>query len=194
MLLKIISRELASIEGSNLVTIAKVKALETLLDHVTKRELDEARKALGDLWSAVYARADEEALSYLDKTNVRAVRAAEQWQRIERTKRAMPYLIYQLGPVLDNCSLHLHWENTILPVDDPWWSSHMPPNSCGCTCWVSQVSKFEYQKIIASGKAKTEAPDDGVTQWTNKRTGEVESIPTGIDPSWNFNPGKGRNK
>lgn len=31
-------------------------------------------------------------------TNLRTARAAGQWQRIQRSKRAMPYLVYELGP------------------------------------------------------------------------------------------------
>jgi hypothetical protein len=102
-------------------------------------------------------------------------RAAAQWQRIQRTKRAMPYLLYQLGPRREACELHLKWDCVLLPVDDPWWRTHFPPNSNGCTCWVGQISNYEYQKILVSGKAITSPTDDG------------------IEPGWDFNPGLGRN-
>ena len=187
-----IAHALACLEDVDTVTISYVNLLEKLCEHTSRREIDEARKELGELWSAAYAKADKKALAYLDKKDVRMERAVDQWQRIQRSKRAMPYLLYQIGPRRETCELHLHWDNLLLPVDDPWWSSHMPPNSWGCTCGVSAVSKYEYEKIVSTGKAKTVAPDDGITEWINKRTGVVESIPTGIDPSWNFNPGKGR--
>jgi hypothetical protein len=29
-------------------------------------------------------------------------------------------------------------------------------------------------------------------EWTNRRTGEVMDVPTGIDPGWDYNPGKAR--
>ena len=106
--------------------------------------------------------------------NKKTERAAAQWQRIQRTKRAMPYLLYQLGPRREACGLHLKWDGVLLPVDDPWWKTHFPPNSNGCTCRVSQISKYEHQKILASGKAKTSASDDG------------------IEPGWDFNPGLGQ--
>ena len=105
--------------------------------------------------------------------DTRIERAAAQWQRIQRTKRAMPYLLYQLGPRREACGLHLKWDGVLLPVDDPWWKTHFPPNSSECKCWVRQISKYEYQKILASGKAKTSASDDG------------------IEPGWDFNPGLG---
>lgn len=39
-----------------------------------------------------------------------------------------------------------------------------------------------------------ESPDPVVkrVEWINKRTGEVEQIPAGIDPGWDVNPGKNR--
>lgn len=125
-------------------------------------------------------------------TNMRTARAAGQWQRIERTKRAMPYLLYQIGPAKEHRALHVSWQGITLPVDDPWWSSHMPPNGWGCKCHVGQISKYEYDKLVTSGKAITTAPDNGTSEWVNKRTGEVEVIPKGIEPGWNYNPGKSR--
>lgn len=126
------------------------------------------------------------------KTNMRTARAAGQWERIDRTKRAMPYLLYQLGPSLEHRVDHVRWKDTLLPVDDAWWSNHMPPNGWGCKCWIRQVSKFEAEKLIGSGNVSTTAPQDGTKQWVNKRTGEVETLPEGIEPGWNYNPGKAR--
>lgn len=187
-----VAHALACLEEVEIVTLAYVKTLEALCDHTSRREIDEARKELGELWSAAYAKADKKALAYLDKNDVRLATAAAQWQRIQRTKRVIPYLFYRLGPRRETCELHLDWDGLMLPVDDPWWSSHMPPNSWGCTCHVRHISTREYDKIIAAGDGKTVEPDDGATQWTNPRTGEVEIVPYGIDPSWNFNPGIGR--
>ncbi|MBU5877150.1 hypothetical protein JVW17_20790, partial [Vibrio cholerae O1] len=61
-----------------------------------------------------------------------------------------------------------------------------------CKCWVRQVSKREAEKLIAEGKVKTPAPDTPNKQWANKRTGDVEVLPEGIEPGWNYNPGKKR--
>lgn len=136
----------------------------------------------------------EARLRTIYRTNMRTARSAGQWQRIERTKRAMPYLLYQLGPAREHRLLHLSWAGICLPVDDPWWQTHMPPNGWGCHCGVRQVSKFEYSKLDASGNIKTEAPDDGSKRWVNKRTGEVETVPAGIDPGWDYNPGLSRSE
>ncbi|WP_417880442.1 phage minor head protein [Vibrio sp.] len=123
------------------------------------------------------------------RTNMRTARAAGQWERIERTKRAMPYLLYQLGPSIEHRVDHVKWKDLLLPVDDEWWQQHMPPNGWGCKCWIRQVSKYEYGKLTESDKVSTTAPQGKTKQWVNKRTGEVETLPEGIEPGWNYNPG-----
>ncbi|ULF93000.1 hypothetical protein K6754_07725 [Vibrio alginolyticus] len=134
----------------------------------------------------------EGRLKTIYKTNMRTARAAGQWERIERTKRAMPYLLYQLGPSIEHRLQHEKWKGLLLPVDDAWWNAHMPPNGWGCKCWIRQVSRFEADKLIKEGKVSTSAPDDGTKRWVNKRTGEVEVLPEGIEPGWDYNPGKSR--
>ncbi|EGR4076017.1 hypothetical protein U5315_002693 [Vibrio fluvialis] len=134
----------------------------------------------------------EGRLKTIYRTNMRTARAAGQWERIDRTKRALPYLLYQLGPSMEHRLDHVKWKDLLLLVDDAWWATHMPPNGWGCKCWVRQISRVEAEKLIAGGKVTTSAPDGGTKQWVNKRTGEVETLPKGIEPGWNYNPGKRR--
>lgn len=126
------------------------------------------------------------------KANMRTARAAGQWERAQRTKRALPYLMYELGPSENHRHQHEQWAGTCLPIDDPWWKTHMTPNGWGCKCGVRQVSRGEYEQLVKDGSIKTKAPDNGTKEWVNKRTGEVEIIPRGIDPGWNYNPGINR--
>ncbi|EOV4166902.1 phage minor head protein [Yersinia enterocolitica] len=157
----------------------------------------------------------ESRLRTLYDTNMRTARTAGQWQRIERTKRAMPYLIYTLGPSREHRVDHLKWANICLPVDDPFWLTHTGPNGWGCKCGIRQVSQYEYAQLLENGATqttavyddnvlptgqvsktktplKTEAPPVKNVKWLNKRTGEEELIPEGIDPGWNYNPGINR--
>lgn len=80
-------------------------------------------------------------------TNMRTARSAGQWDRIQRTKRAMPYLLYTLGPSREHRAEHLKWADLCLPVDDPFWQTHIGPNGWGCKCGVRQVSKYEYDQL-----------------------------------------------
>lgn len=70
-------------------------------------------------------------LKTIYRANLRTARAAGQWQRIERTKKALPYLVYGLGPSEHHRELHVRWDGKVLPVDDPWWREHNPPNGYG---------------------------------------------------------------
>jgi hypothetical protein len=118
--------------------------------------------------------------------NIRTARAAGQWERIERTKALLPYLEYRLGPSEDHRPHHEDKAGLILPVDHPFWDEWMPPNGWGCKCWVKQITR---RAADAKGgvSADPQVPD---RTWTNKRTGEVQLVPQGIDPGWQRNPGQ----
>ena len=121
--------------------------------------------------------------------NLRTARAAGQWQRIEKNKKVLPYVLYELGPSKEHRREHQSWAGTILPVDDPFWNSHTPPNGWGCKCRIRNLTEWELQK--RGGKVSPSPPIQKVT-WHNQRTGFTENIPQGIDPGWDTNPGKTR--
>jgi len=121
--------------------------------------------------------------------NLRTARAAGQWQRIQRSRRTHPWLLYRIGPSKEHRLEHVQWNGVLLPVDDPWWLSHFPPNGWGCKCHVRQISQREHDRLTRSGKVTTTAPPLSLREWVNKRTGETELVPSGIDPGWGTNPG-----
>lgn len=121
--------------------------------------------------------------------NLRTAHAAGQWQRIERTRKTHPFLLYQLGPSREHRPEHAGWAGIILPADDPWWQTHFPPNGWGCKCWVRQLSRREAERLLGSGKYLDKAPDLGLQEYINKRTGQVLEVPAGIEPGWDYNPG-----
>lgn len=121
--------------------------------------------------------------------NLRSARAAGQWERIERTKKLLPFLEYRLGPSEVHRPAHEAKEGLILPVDDPFWNEWMPPNGWGCKCWVRQITRTEAERRGVSTAPRVPAHDH-----VNKRTGEVRAVPAGIDPGWDRNPGQLRLK
>lgn len=131
-------------------------------------------------------------LQIIYDTNMRTARAAGQWDRVQRSKKTHPYLLYELGPSKEHRKEHTQWQGLLLPADDPFWDTHYPLNGWGCKCRVRQVSNGEYQRI--KDKHGTKAPEINTREWTNKRTGEIMDVPKGIDPGWDYNPGKGRLK
>ncbi len=89
---------------------------------------------------------------------------------------------------------HLAWDGLILPKDDPWWNTHFPPNGWGCKCsvqgvWLDELGDF--------GKKAPDAapPDEPVTHEIGKRSPlgpRRVTVPAGIDPGFEYTPGKAR--
>lgn len=131
-------------------------------------------------------------LSTIFWSNVRSARAAGQWERIQRSKKALPYILYVHTTAERPRKEHLAWAGTILPADDSFWSTHFPPNGWGCKCSVRQISRWEYDKLSKSGQYRLEAPTIEERPFLNKRTGEITRVPVGIDPGWGTNPGLAR--
>ncbi|PIO98591.1 putative Prophage MuSo2, F protein [uncultured Pleomorphomonas sp.] len=131
--------------------------------------------------------------------NMSSARAAGQWERAQRTKGAMPFLLYVRTTSADPRPEHLGWVGIILPVDDPFWATHFPPNGWLCHCSVRQVSRREKETLIATKRSDgvyytDTAPPVVMRDWRNRRTGEISRIPDGIDPGWHGNPGRDRTK
>jgi len=120
-------------------------------------------------------------------TNLRTAFSAGSWAQIQRTKSRRPFLQYIGGLSAEPRPQHLAWDGLILPADDPWWQTHMPPNGWGCKCKVRTLSRREVERdgLMVSERG----PDDGTYPWNNPKTGAVERIPVGIDPLWDYNPG-----
>ena len=122
--------------------------------------------------------------------NVNTARAAGEWERIQRTKRGLPYLIYELSVAERRRPEHMNWVGIILPVDDPFWTTHYPPNGWLCQCRVRQISRREAESLGYDPQAS--GPHVVTRSWTNKVTGERFDVPEGIDPGWQSNPGATR--
>lgn len=118
------------------------------------------------------------------RANVRSARAAGQWERIERTRRALPYLLYQLGPSERHRPHHEAKSGWVLPADDPFWAEWFPPNGWGCKCWVRQIGRAEAQR-----RGIVEQVNIPRRDVRNPATGEVRNLPVGLDPAWAGNPG-----
>jgi SPP1 gp7 family putative phage head morphogenesis protein len=130
------------------------------------------------------------------QTNMATAIAHADWERIEKTHRALPYLMYNAldyGP--NRRPEHQRWDGLILRWDDPWLGPHFPPNGWGCKCSMSQLTERAAQRILSDRGDRgrplmNSAPDDGTYEWRNPRTGKTISIPKGIDPGWDYNIGK----
>lgn len=91
---------------------------------------------------------------------------------------------------------HAAWDNLTLPVDDPFWQTHWPPNGWRCRCRVNNMTQRDYDagKTPTGAALNKTAPAVVMRDYVNPRTGEISQVPNGIDPGFAYNPGMARQK
>lgn len=137
---------------------------------------------------------DPPRLKLIFDTNTRMAYSAGLWQRIESNKQTHPYIRYITRRDERVRLSHKTWDNVTLPVDDPFWKTHYPPNGWRCRCRAMSISQADYDAGMSPNGERLikTAPDVQYMNWTNKRSGVVERVPVGIDPGFGYNPGMAR--
>lgn len=137
---------------------------------------------------------DPARLKLIYDTNTRMAHAAGQWERIERRRDSHPYIRYITQRDEKVRDEHARWDNVTLPVDDPFWDAHLPPNDFNCRCRVTPVSRRDYDRgTTPTGQPMIKsAPPDNARTWTNARTGETLAVPEGVQPGFAYNVGRAR--
>lgn len=125
-------------------------------------------------------------LKVIYDTNLRTAHSEGQWQRIQRNKDDFPYLKYDANNSEHPRLEHSAWDGLVLPVDDPFWQAHYPVKAWGCKCGVVQLDEDTLDEL---GLKPAEPPQEETYTYINKRTGEMQRIPKGVDPSFNYPPG-----
>lgn len=119
-------------------------------------------------------------------TNLRTAHAEGQWARIQETKAALPFVMYDHTPSQHERVEHKAWDGIVLPVDDPWVATHYPVKAWGCKCRMIQLGQRQLDRM---GLTVGTPPADRMVTHTNTRTGETQQIPAGIDPAFAYPPG-----
>lgn len=129
-------------------------------------------------------------LKTIYETNMRTAYASGRWEQVQRTKEIFPYLRYV--SVMDGRERpeHRALHNLVLPVDHPFWLEHYPPNGWGCRCSVQQLTAADVERLGL--KVSENSPDIPRRAVRNTRTGEITTVPRGIDPGFNYNVGRAR--
>ena len=123
------------------------------------------------------------------ETNLSMAYAAGRYAQMTEadTLRVYPYWQYQHTSSAHPRPQHLAWVGTTLPADDPWWSTHYPPNGWRCRCSVRPVSAAGLRR---QGKDGPDPSPKVVTEtWTSKDGRRTSQVPIGIDPGFGYNPG-----
>lgn len=110
------------------------------------------------------------------QTNLHTAYAAgrEKQMRDPKMRKIYPYARYRSMDDGRERPEHKAWNNIVLPLNDPWWDKHTPPNGWNCRCWKEPVSALEVKALglEIAGEPPT-SPDDK----------------TGIDKGWDYNVG-----
>jgi SPP1 gp7 family putative phage head morphogenesis protein len=127
-------------------------------------------------------------LQLIFDANMRVSYAAGHWVAFERNKRLRPWLRYVC--ILDDRTRpeHRKRHNLCLHVDHPYWDTWAPPCGWNCRCTLQSLSDRDVERMRS--QLIFTPPSDDLITFTNRRTGEIRSIPRGIDPGWDHNPGK----
>lgn len=119
--------------------------------------------------------------------NLRTAYSVGRYQRAQRSKSLLPYLVYRSMRDARVRPAHAAWNGTLLPQDHPWWDTHYPPNGWRCRCIAYPLSEQDAANYPGAQRGD---PSTETTQWVNPRTGEVRDVPVGIDPGFDYHPGK----
>jgi hypothetical protein len=123
-------------------------------------------------------------------TNLRMANSAGRWDQAQRLKARRPFARYIHTHGSHDRPEHVAWHGTVLPLDDPWWSTHWPANGWGCKCTTQTLSPREAE---AEGyRPDTPAPPvDWEDRTINTPTGPATvRTPKGIDPGFGYNVGE----
>lgn len=150
----------------------KKDVIDTVTGKVTKAQLGSASR-----------------LETIFRTNLQSAYSVGRWDMIHRNAQTAPYLMYDAVDDHRTRDTHGQWDNVILPVTNAFWDEWMPPNGYNCRCGTIQLSADDLEDY---GLKPSEPPRIKREVWTNPRTGRTRSVPQGIDPGWDQNPGKRR--
>ena len=105
-------------------------------------------------------------------TNMRTSYMAGKWQQAWDNREMMPYLRYVQVQRPTKRPEHSVWHGIILPLTDPFWNAHYPPNGWGCLCTAQSVSDA---RMDAEG-------------W--QVSNDVPTWPGDVPEEWAYNVGK----
>lgn len=162
------------------------------------RTIEEFRKDFDDIvakhgWAYNGGRNWRTRIIY--QTNLRqSYTAGREAQMADPALRARrPYGLYRHGGSAEPRPEHLAWDGLVLPLDDPWWDTHSPQNGWGCSCKKFALSARDVRRM-----GLTVADQAPPIEWEEKTVGirgpspRTVRVPKGIDPGFEYAPGKSR--
>ncbi|MFZ1827578.1 MAG: phage minor head protein [Candidatus Competibacteraceae bacterium] len=115
-------------------------------------------------------------------TNLFTTYSAGRYRQMKDIAHVRPWWRYRHSPAsVHPRKEHQAWDGMILRHDDPWWSTHTPPNGWGCKCYIETLADRDMKRL---GLEPTN-PDRIPVNALDPKTG----LPQGIDKGWDYQPG-----
>lgn len=130
-------------------------------------------------------------LETIFRTNLQTAYSVGRWDMIQRNAKTAPYLMYDAIEDDRTRASHKAHDGLVLPVSSVFWRDWMPPNGYNCRCSTVQMSQDDLNDY---GLKVSKPPKIKKRSWTNPRTGKTRTVPDGIDPGFDNNPGYNRQK
>ena len=108
-------------------------------------------------------------------------------------RKRRPYGLYRHGDSRHPRPQHLAWDGLVLPLDDPFWSTHSPQNGWGCKCKKFMLSERDVQRLgLQVGQAPAIEYEERVIGQNSPNGPRTVRVPKGIDPGFEYAPGRSR--
>lgn len=88
---------------------------------------------------------------------------AGKWQDFQANKDLYPNLKYVTVGDSRVRAKHQQWDGLVLPIDHPFWDTHIPPNDWGCRCNVIQTDEKVSVNVPNSSAKKEFGNNPGKT-------------------------------
>ena len=125
------------------------------------------------------------------ETNLQTSYQAGRFQQMKAIAEKRPYWRYRHNDAVTHPRPeHLAWDGKVLHHDDPWWTTHYPPCGFGCRCFVETLAERDIKRLGITPTTGKDMPFNGTLEQVNKRTGEVITLPRGVDKGWDYAPGR----
>lgn len=108
-------------------------------------------------------------------------------------RKRRPYGLYRHGDSAHPRPEHLSWNGITLPLDDSWWVTHTPQNGWGCKCKKFMLSAKDVERQgLTVGNAPAIEWEDRVIGKNSPEGPRTVRVPKGIDPGFEYAPGRSR--
>jgi len=129
------------------------------------------------------------------ETNMRQSYNAGRYEQQMALAKAMPYMRYKHSDaVMHPRPVHAGWNDKIWRADDPIWKVIYPANGWGCQCYTESLSERDMKRLGKSGPDPTpELNYQPVVIGQRSPNGpRTVMVPEGIDPGFEYAPGRAR--